>query len=235
MILLAKIDKEKVGGESAMKKSVFVIITIFASFSFLMLFQNCSQMESKKREFAFTQNGSQSGNNMNTSLPVTDPLPAAANFGPKFTLDNVDNYVATSYSIGFGTGDVFYYETDYRSTNSLTVVTFQEVNTNNIISVGSDSCNKQITMTSEIADEFGALYGKFTLDSEIRVLAVGESVTPNCAFPRFGIDGQGTKTDYELHFSPRECIPEGVFFNTKNVTEVNDWFNSLIDSICSAI
>lgn len=216
-----------------MRKSAFFVSFMSLGMVLMMLFQNCGQLESQKvPELSFSQEGN-TNNNDNVVVPLPEPqppLPPAPDLGPRFALDNL--MPAGELNFDLSLGDVLHYETNYRSSMRLTLVTMRFVNGANIITVSSDTCTNQAALAFEEYDAVFTIIANAGNSAMPRALINGEMVQAGCAFPRLGLDGIGDKIDYELYTAPRECVPEGALYNAQHAQEMNAWFQSKIDDLC---
>ena len=214
-----------------MKQSTFFITLMSAGLVCLLSFQNCSPMESKSvPQIRVIETTSELPPVVTPEPePIVEPPPVVvADFGPRFNLDNVNNDLSVEYDLF--QGDAIYYETKYRSSLMLTLVKLYAMDNMYKISVSGDDCNIDKALEFDDLLEFANLLPQFGLNVADKM--AGENMTPDCAYPRLGIDG--ANSDYEVYFSMKECVPEGKTYSLEANPIVPPWFEAAIDKYCSS-
>lgn len=192
-----------------MSKSKILLGLSFCFLASIGIFQNCSEIESVQEAIENPQV------DVNNAQPVSQTPPEFLENRP-IPLDN--KIFTGSVSLDLGAGDSFAYETDYLATFQSTLVTIQQINGTNTLTVISDGCNNSKTFTAQEYTDFQSLFIAAYESSLQRVLQMGETNThqggsfprlvANVVNPAFG--------DIELFMTPVDQTPVNDLYITYN-------------------
>jgi hypothetical protein len=223
----------------------FDVILLFCVFSIssTVLFQNCSEMEANR---ALSSNNSSSEMGPAPLGPLPDPPEFLTNREIIFDNKRVENAnLSTSWEIE---SDVFYYETDYNSVYSSTLLTIRGNGQFAVVTAEGDNCMGELILTDEQDTILsGLMFDGIGMTQILRRNLDDPEVIPGCAFPRLGMDtgrllddGTTPAVDFDIYLSPADCTPANEFYTTDIngndpqafLNRAQAFFHPMIDQLC---